>query len=66
MTLQFSGGATGQGKSGELGEGIVLIVELGGDDLQTDRDMKTTEIERERERNLHLLPARDEKDEVVG
>ena len=64
MTLQFSGGATGQGKSGELGEGIVLIVELGGDDLQTDRD--ENDRNRERERNLHLFPARDEKDEVVG
>ena len=48
MTLQFSGGATGQGKSGELGEGIVLIVELGGDDLQTDRDENDRNREREK------------------
>ena len=33
VTLQFAGGATGQREPGELCEGIVLIVDPGGDDL---------------------------------
>ena len=37
VTLQFGGGAAWQGKPGELREGIVLIVDPGGDDLETER-----------------------------
>ena len=44
MTLQFAGRAAGQGKPGELREGIVLIVDPGGDDLETEREIKTPEI----------------------
>ena len=38
MTLQFAGAAAGQREPGELCEGIVLIVDPGGDDLQIQID----------------------------
>ena len=37
VTLQLGGGAARQGEPGELREGIVLIVDPGGDDLETER-----------------------------
>ena len=37
MTLQFGGGTAGQREPGELSEGIVPVVDLGGDDLQIPR-----------------------------